>query len=244
MACGLLILFLCSANPGFAQDAETAKPGDKTIKFEHLALKICEDQGRSFEISVSGGTATVKAGSNEDFGGITLCFARDRVKFLNAWAEYDFGVLQYLFDDKTAAPIDTTISFTPAALEVDFGTIVLPQTYDDFEGVESIAERLGYSNIQEFDQAFESNHIEKIKAKSLKIQREFYTSQLNKNRDALAECCSESIDQAEAFLRKRDSDFTSFEQLGVEIYRKKTVIRIEGTTTEGVDFEYRIIDDN
>ena len=124
------------------------------IVFPLLTLNLCESHNRKYKVKIVKNTATVEPEPHEDFGGVVLCFDRERIGSLDAWANYDFGVAQYLFDDKPASPIGYVRPTGLVALNVDNGSIELPQSYDNIEGVEAIYPRIGFADKDEYDADF------------------------------------------------------------------------------------------
>lgn len=236
----IALMILVFQLPIFAQQANDP---DK-IDFDGLTLTVCEAQGRKFEIKVNGSTATVKAEPYEDFGGVTLCFNRDEFEMVEAFATYEFGVKQYLFDEKPPAELDFSRELGPVALEVELGAISLPRTLSNEQKMESVHERLGFGSFIELEREFQNNYLEEIAKDSITKQKEFFSYQLKENRKQLEECCPEYIEQAETFLGKDPSSFRSFRDLGVGVFRKKSTIEIRAEATDGTIRTFKIIDSN
>ncbi len=217
----------------------------KKISFPNLTLDICEARGRKYRVSVKGDTAEIKSEPYEDFGGTVLCFEWKKLRSFEAFVKFKFGFLQYLFDDRPAQPLKFNMETDWAALEINDQSVLIPQTYDNFPGVSTVFEFLGFEDEDSFDNYFERRYLGSVTAESLKIQRATYEATRDpKERKRLRECCPEYIEQAENFLKKGGDELQTLEGLSLEPYRSKTTIEIRGETQEGERFVYYIIDEN
>ena len=82
-----------------------------------------------------------------------------------------------------------------------------------------------------------------IRTESFKVGTEFYNKIIAEEEKYQA-CCPEYIKQAKKFLSKKITEFKNIDELGLELFYKALVIKIEGELINGNPFKKVIIEKN
>jgi hypothetical protein len=227
------------------QPAPTVTPGSEPssirVDFEELDLSIRDTKPDDFRITKRGRVAEIEPRTYEGIDGTKVVVVRSDLTSLSARIRFEFGILQYLNDDRRARPLDFSHQTPWTAIEISHNVIQIPQFYRNRENVVDVHSQLGFGSEEEFLRFLEVEYFEKIEAISYPEQRKFYTHLLRDDRTRYEQCCPEYIKQAQEFLSRPRSDFKTLSDLGVEVFLRKLTLEINGVDRVGRKLNFAVV---
>lgn len=214
------------------------------IEFPELVLTVEDVESDNFDVTFGKRTATIKPRTLEIIDGNKVRIEQSQITGVSARIRFDIGFLQYLTDDVRASPLDLAHQTGWTAVDILNNEIQLPQFYKNKENVIEVYKQLGFQSEQDFLGAVEAEHLKKVKAISYRLQKEYFTNLVRRDRSRYEQCCPEIIKQAEQFLSRPLSEFSTFERLGIEIYLQKLTLEIDGFDKAGKPLKFSVIETN
>jgi hypothetical protein len=211
------------------------------IDFPHLKLLIEDVDSDDYEVQVEKNTAVIKGLAYKEIDGKKISIREKGGENLSAIIRFEFGFLQYLTDEKPAAPIGFKYETLRSEINVTENSVRLPQFHNNYENIIDVYRFLGYADDKEFEGFLEKNYLETVKTISYEAQRSFYQRLLTENRTDYEKCCPEYIEQAERFFSRQPEEFKSFNDLALELYCSKIILQLSGTSGTGEEFTYYLI---
>lgn len=237
---GLIILYSCrqqSKTDNGILKLRTKKLSDAVVDFK---FAINNPRKEEFEIEERNDTIFYIKKTYEGIVGKSLRFDTSQIHWISAKIKIDFGSLQYTIDDNPAYPIEFVQQGELVNIEIKKDIIEIPDFYGNTNN-RKIFEMFGFKSNEEIVKSIELESFESIKSESLKNQAIFFKTLLEK-KDQYEVCCPEYLLQARAFLKSKESDFNSTNELGLELIIKGLTIEIKGQLKNGNKFHKTIIE--
>ncbi len=238
---GLLILTSCNQKSNLKkEDVHESKNILNLIDTPiDTSLIINDLRKEDFKIIRSSDTTFYLKQLYEGIDGKSIQYDKNSFNSISARIKFNFSFLQYTIDDSPAYPISYSKQSPWAKLTPVDGSIEIPGFYGSVNS-NKLYERLNHLNFKSFMEEFYQD-FEIIKRESIRKQTEFYTKLLQ-NKLEYKKCCPEYIIQAENFIKRKNSDYTSIDELGLELFYKSIMIEITGSLIDGRSFKRILVE--